>query len=72
MAEPARLGARLGLCITTMVVNSVDSRLGGRVNWGLPKELGTLRWLADDDERTLRWEERDIVVAGRPSGRRCR
>ena len=68
VAEPARVGARIGLCITLMVVDSPDSRLGGRLNWGLPKELGTLRWLADADERTLAWEDRDVVVRGVPSG----
>jgi hypothetical protein len=68
VAEPARVGARIGLCVTLMVVDSPDSRLGGRLNWGLPKELGTLRWLADDDERTLAWEDRDVVVRGVPSG----
>ncbi len=68
VAEPARLGARIGLCVTLMVVDSPDSRLGGRLNWGLPKELGTLRWLADGDERTLAWEDRDVVVRGVPSG----
>ena len=34
VGQPARLGARLGMCITTMAVTSVDSRLGGRMNWG--------------------------------------
>jgi len=68
VAEPARVGARVGLCVTLMVVNSPDCRLGGRLNWGLPRELGTLRWLADDDERTLAWEDRDLVVRGEPSG----
>jgi acetoacetate decarboxylase len=65
---PARLGARPGLCITTMVVDSADSRVGGRRNWGFPMELGTLVWEADGDERELRWVERGIVVRGRPSG----
>ena len=68
VGQPARLGARLGLCITTMVVTSVDSRLGGRVNWGFPKELGTLVWLDEGDDRVLRWEERDIVVRATPVG----
>jgi Acetoacetate decarboxylase (ADC) len=68
VAEPARLAARIGLCVTLMVVDSPDSRLGGRLNWGLPKELGTLRWLAEADERTLAWEDRDVVVRGVPSG----
>ena len=68
VAEPARVGARIGLCITLMVVDSPESRLAGRINWGMPKELGTMRWLADADERTLTWEDRDVVVRGVPSG----
>lgn len=68
VAQPARLGARVGMCVTTMVVTSVDARLGGRVNWGFPKELGTLVWLDEGDDRILRWEERDIVVRATPVG----
>ena len=68
VGQPARLGARPGLCITTMAVTSVDSRLGGRINWGFPKELGTLVWLVEGDDRVLRWEERDIVVRATPVG----
>jgi len=68
VAEPARLGARIGFCVTLMVVDSPESRLAGRLNWGLPKQLGTLRWLADGDERTLAWDDRDVVVRGKPSG----
>ena len=68
VGQPAHLGARLGLCITTMAVTSVDSRLGGRVNWGFPKELGTLVWLDEGEERVVRWEERDIVLRATPVG----
>ena len=68
VGQPAHLGARPGICITTMAVTSVDSRLGGRVNWGFPKELGTLVWLDEGDDRVLRWEERDIVVRASPIG----
>ena len=68
VGQPAHLGARLGVCITTMAVTSVDARLGGRVNWGFPKELGTLVWLDEGDDRVLRWEERDIVVRASPVG----
>lgn len=68
VGQPAHLGARLGLCITTMVVTSVDSRLGGRINWGFPKELGTLVWLDEGDDRVLRWEERKIVLRASPVG----
>ena len=68
VGQPARLGARVGVCMTTMVVTSVDSRLGGRVNWGFPKELGTLVWLDEGDDRVLRWEEREIVLRASPVG----
>jgi hypothetical protein len=68
VGQPARLGARPGMCMTTMVVTSADSRLGGRVNWGFPKELGTLVWLDDGDDRVLRWEEREIVLRASPVG----
>ena len=63
--EPARLGLRPGWCTTTMVVDSPESRMGGRLNWGYPKELGSLTWLADGPERELRWAERDVVLRGR-------
>ena len=68
VAEPARLGVRPGWCVTTMVVDSAASRLGGRLNWGFPKELGTLVWESDGPDRELRWVERDIVVRGRARG----
>lgn len=68
VSEPARLGARPGMCVTTMVVDSPDSRLGGRVNWGFPKELGTLLWGAEGDARSLSWEERKVRVWAVPSG----
>ncbi len=65
VGEPARLGIRPGWCITTMVVDSAESRLGGRASWGYPKELGTLTWRSDGDERELHWVERDLTVTGR-------
>jgi hypothetical protein len=68
VGQPAHLGARPGMCITTMAVTSVDARLGGRVNWGFPKELGTLVWLDDGAARVFRWEERDIVMRATPVG----
>src|SRR3954465_14703323 len=61
VAEPARLGLRPGLCATTIVVDSPAARVGGRVNWGFPKELGTLLWEREGDERSLRWVERSMV-----------
>ena len=66
IGEPARLGLRPGWCFTTMVVDSAASRLGGRANWGFPKELGTLVWDSVGSERRLRWVERDVTVRGVP------
>ena len=68
IAEPARLGMRVGWCVTTMVVDSPESRVGGRLNWGFPKELGSLTWRRDGSWIELHWVERDIVVRGRPGG----
>ena len=65
IGEPARLGLRPGWCITTMVVDSAESRLGGRLNWGFPKDLGTLTWRSSGDERELHWVERDVTITGR-------
>ena len=69
VAHPARLGIRPGLCVTTMVVTSADSRVGGIVNWGFPKQLGTLEWSAVDDGVELWWRERGLRVVCRPFGR---
>jgi hypothetical protein len=63
---PARVGPRPGWCFTTMVVDNAEARMGGRLNWGFPKELGRLVWLQDGDERELRWADRDICVRGTP------
>ena len=65
---PARVGARPGWCITTMAVTSADARVGGRLNWGFPKELATLRWSTDGDERRMEWFERGIAITGVPTG----
>lgn len=69
VGEPARLGVRPGLCITTMVVTSADSRVGGVSNWGFPKELGTLEWSPDGTGIELWWKERDLRVRSQPVGR---
>jgi len=65
VGEPARLGMRPGWCITTMVVDSSDARVGGQLNWGFPKEVGSLVWEADGRDCLLRWVERGITVHGR-------
>jgi len=62
VAVPARLGLRLGLCITMSVVNNADARLAGRLGWGLPRQLGSLRWLAVGPQRTLSWSDRNLEV----------
>jgi hypothetical protein len=69
IGEPARLGARPGFCMTTMVVTNADARVGGRLNWGFPKEVGSLRWRTVDDDQVVEWEERGIVLRSRASGR---
>jgi hypothetical protein len=66
LACPARLGPRPGWCVTTAVVDSPDAKVGGRLNWGFPKDLGRLVWSHDGDERELRWVDRDICVRGVP------
>jgi hypothetical protein len=68
VAVPARVGLRPGLCVTTMVQSSAAARVGCRSAWGLPAELGTLRWSTDDggSVRSLVWEERGIEVRGVP------
>lgn len=68
IGEPARLGMRPGWCITTMVADSAESRMGGKLNWGFPKQLGSLVWNSDGAERELRWVERDVVIRGRVMG----
>ncbi len=68
VARPVHLGYRLGLCVTTMAVDSTDSRSGGRRNWGFPKELATLQWRKTSGGPSLRWEEQSIQVSSRPSG----
>src|SRR3954454_9110831 len=60
VAQPARLGLRPGLCFTMSVVSSAPARLGGRLGWGMPRELGSLTWSTEGDVTRLRWEERGI------------
>lgn len=67
IGEPARLGARLGWCMSTMVVDSPESRTAGRTNWGFPTEVGSLAWDGEGRTRELRWAERGVVIRGEPS-----
>jgi len=68
VAEPARLGPRPAMCVTTMVVDSAESRTSGRQRWGFPKKLATLSWSVTGRQRSLRWEERGLVVRWTPIG----
>lgn len=65
---PARLGLRPGVCFITMVVDSNDRRMAGRLNWGLPGEVGTLRWTSGPAGVRLDWDERGISVIGTSRG----
>jgi hypothetical protein len=62
VATAARVGLRPGYAVVASVVNVAPARLGYRVNWGLPAELGTLRWETDGDTRRIVWEERELAV----------
>lgn len=68
VAVPARLGVRPGWCCSTVITNRQDARIGGRLNWGFPTELGRLGWYSSGDERELVWEDRDVVIRGRARG----
>lgn len=68
VAVPARLGPWVGWCATTAVVDGPAARDAGRVNWGFPKQVGSLVWQVDGQERCLRWVERGIEVRGRGVG----
>lgn len=62
VAEPARLGLRPGLCVTSMVVSEAAAKVGSLLNWGLPATLGSLEWSADGDVRVLRWVDGGVEV----------
>jgi hypothetical protein len=63
VAVPSRVGLRPGYAVVTAAVSVPPARLGYRVNWGLPAELGTLRWIADGDDRQVLWEERELSLS---------
>lgn len=65
---PARLGAHLGWCAVVAVVDRPDAVVGLRVSWGIPAEVGELRWFACDGVRQLLWEDRDMSVKARGRG----
>lgn len=66
---PARLGLRPGLCTVAMVVTSPDALAECRRSWGLPAELGDLRWsVGDEPSRGLTWDDRGLAVTARAFG----
>jgi hypothetical protein len=72
VAKVSRVGLRVGLTFTRMVVNNHDRLAAGRRNWGMPGELGTLSWGAVADEWVLVWHERNLEVRGEARGRGSR
>ena len=66
----ARIGLRPGLAVVLQVVDAPQARMVYRQHWGLPTDLGTFLWSRDGDERTMRWEERGVVLRGSPVGMR--
>lgn len=70
LAVPARVGLRPGLRSLFVVVSSAPAKVGCRSNWGLPAELGRLTWSVDGDERTVRWEDRGVMLRAVPTGPR--
>jgi hypothetical protein len=68
VARPAALGLRPGFCMTASIVSSPAARLGGRLGWGFPRDVGGLSWSSHGDMSRLRWEERGIEVSGRAGG----
>jgi hypothetical protein len=70
VAEPVRLGTRLGTCATVIVVDSAGSREAGLTRWGLPKKMGTLHWSFEGEDVSLRWEQHGVLVRAQPLGPR--
>ena len=66
--EPVRRDRlRAGLAVTLSVVDDDRARRDGRANWGLPRELGTLRWDGRDGAIRLTWDERGFALEAAPS-----
>lgn len=69
VARFGRLGLRPGLCQTVGVVSVAPAKVGARLNWGFPAELGELTWAAGADGATVvRWEDRGVALRAVPWG----
>ncbi|HVF14838.1 MAG TPA: acetoacetate decarboxylase family protein, partial [Acidimicrobiales bacterium] len=62
VAQPARHGTRVGMCVTTMGCGSSAACEAGLERWGFPKRSAGLGWTEDGSELVVRWEDRGIVV----------
>lgn len=62
LIEPARIGGHPGWSVTLSVVDDARARAGGRLNWGVPRDLGALAWDSDGTSVRLSWRERGLVV----------
>lgn len=64
LGRVARVGLRIGLTFSAMVVDNHDRLAAGRRNWGMPGELGTLSWATVGDETVLVWHEGNVELRG--------
>jgi hypothetical protein len=72
VAVPGRVGLRPGWCVVCMAVTSADARVGGVVNWGFPRLVGSLGWgITPGGGIDVAWLERDLELRARPPGRRA-
>lgn len=62
LLAPTRLGLRVGLTAVVAVVDTPAARVGVREHWGLPAQMGTLRWDEEPDRRRLIWRETQTSV----------
>lgn len=69
VAEPSRAGLRIGLHVTTCVVNNAEARRLMRQRWGVPAELGALHWSSEAAKSTMTWDERGICIEARSNRR---
>ncbi len=63
LGRPTVKGARPGLSVTAMVVDSAVSEAAGRHHWGFPKQLGTISWSAEGRSRRLAWDDGGVRVS---------
>jgi len=67
--EPVRRGVHVGMSITRSVVDDDRARRDGFGHWGLPPELGALRWTHDGEAVEVRWDEEGLDLRVEPTRR---